>query len=235
MPLDPPSYLVAELAVGDTPRYAWDDWQLRPFYECHDVSQVQRWATLHEAAICGLTIAMAEWVIFKLQRFEPDPEPLQILEAAWCANIDRRYTEGLEVSRQHWQGPLRAPQMVAFDIMHEALYEFQDGAEKPLGSPCLMAQLVKHVCVAEHFDGWLTECLARLHQYYVAPDPMDDLFDETSEGLLIPREAFNPANAFDPGQAPELTRQLLRSVDPEKNPYLCLPEHIVATGFADAP
>ena len=111
MTWSPPRYLEAYDARTNEIRYVWDEADLRWAYtlpEGVDLESVP-WKSLVDAAVCGLTIATLEWVVFRLSAFDPDPTPGNAIEAAWCANIDRRYSESLEFNRREWIGPVRSP------------------------------------------------------------------------------------------------------------------------------
>lgn len=236
MSLTIPKYIPEGMLFNREIRYRWDDMNILPFFDVHDGDLVQNLADLTESAIGGLTIAMAEWVVFRLTRFDDDPRPVQILEAAWCANVDHHYAEGFELSRRDWLGPIRAPMMVAIDILHATLYESLEGPDKPIEGPCLMSNLVEHICgVGEAFYLWRKQSIDRLRMYYVAPDPLDDLYDEQIEGTIVPREAFDPEFQFQPGLSIDLARRFLQRVDYLNNPFLCSPQEMLKEGFAGTP
>ncbi len=236
MTLRTPSYVPSRIFEEPSIRYAWDDWDVSPFYLSIDEELMAEWANLAEPAICGLTIAISEWVFFRQRRFESDPTPMQCLEAAWCANIDRRYSEGLEVSREKWLGPVRGPLRVAMNLLHSTLYEAYGGADKPVEGPSLMSNLTEHVCgITDEFREWRTQCIARLQEYYVAPPPLTDLFDEQLARIVVPREVFDLQRSFHPDEAPLLVDQFLRGIDFRSNPFLLTPEAMLQEGFEGIP
>ncbi len=236
MSLTIPKYIPEKILVNPAIKYRWDDTNIGPFFDAFDEELASNWADLVEPAIGGLTIAMAEWVIFRLARFDDDPQSLQILEAAWCANIDRHYSEGFELSRRDWLGPIRAPMMVAIDILHATLYESLEGPDKPIEGPCLMSNLVEHVCdVEEEFQLWRNQCIDRLREYYIAPAPLDDLYGKLTEGIIIPKEAFDPEFEFNPDTSIDLARRFLQSIDHTTNSFLCSPQEMLEAGFKGTP
>ena len=77
--------------------------------------------------------------------------------------------------------------------------------------------------------------MERLGKFYVAPDPLQDLFGEAESRMVVPPQAFDPDVDFDINQAPELADQFLRSVDYRHNPLLFKPEQIIKNGFEGIP
>jgi hypothetical protein len=236
MSIPRPRYLPASMFEGPALKYTWDDWDVAAFYTDVDKELVQQWADLFEPAVCGLTIAISEWVLFRQFALENDPLIIKFLEAAWCANIDRRYSEGLEVSRNDWLGPIRGPVRVAMKLLHSTLYESQEGPDKPVEGPALMSRLVEHVCgVKEEFRQWRAQCVDRLRKYYVAPPALDDMFDEQTSKVMVPREAFDPEFPFDPEDARILVDQFLRKIDFASNLFLLSPQAMVEAEFEGTP
>jgi hypothetical protein len=166
-----------------------------------------------------------------------DRTPQNALEAAWCANIDRRYCEGLEFSHEEWTGPIRGPLLSCMNLMHEALFESLEEGTKPVHCPLLAAQLAQHVCAGSvaPFVAWRDAAIDRLNLFYRAPDPFLDLYGESVSRLVIPPQAFDPDIEFDIEQASRLADDFLRSVDYRNNPLLVAPEQLKRDGFEGEP
>jgi hypothetical protein len=232
-----PKYIPQELLQAPETKYLWDDWKI--FEYCYPVDEnlANECENLAEPAICGLTIAISEWIVFRLSRFDADPLPLQCIEAAWCANIDRLYTAYLEAPGREWIGPVRGPLLVTMNLLHKTLYEAQEGAYKPIDCPSLMSNLVEHTCEAwvGDFRKWRARCLERLKKYYTAPPPIDDLYDEDTKGVVVPREVFDPDFGFDPADAGVLIDKFLQKIDYAANPLLNSPQEMIEAGFIGTP
>lgn len=239
MTWSPPRYLEAYDIRTREIRYVWDEADLRWVYTvAKDVDlKAVPWRNWVDAAICGLTIATVEWVVFRLSPFDPDPTPGYAIEAAWCANIDRRYCESLEFSRREWTGPVRGPMLTCMNIMHEALFESPEAGTKPLHCPAIAAQLVGHICADSQspFAEWRQRVTERLNQFYQAPNPILDLYGETESRMVVPPQIFDPDLPFDPSQAPPLADAFLRSADFRSNPRLVAPEQLRREGFEGTP
>src|SRR5215469_16405346 len=107
----PRSYLTASVAQSQETRYVWDEGNLAWVYTVAESvdRQTLPWANWIHAAICGLTIATAEWVVFRLQPFHKDRSPELAIEAAWCANIDPRIAIALNLAVASGLDPFAAP------------------------------------------------------------------------------------------------------------------------------
>src|SRR4051812_30798443 len=78
-------------------RFLWDELNVRRTYQPPDERLLERLASTSRRANCALTIGIAEWIIYRFEPFDSDPEPLQFIEAAWAANMDLRYSEEIEI------------------------------------------------------------------------------------------------------------------------------------------
>jgi hypothetical protein len=236
MTLAPPPFIPQQVLQDPTIRYTWDDWNRAEIYDWVDEDIEGEWDDLSEQALAALAIAIAEWIIFRLVRFDDDPTPLQALEAAWCANVDRRYSEGLEVSTPNWLGPVRGPLGLAINLLQSALYLTLEDQEEPAELPAVLSNLAEHVCgMQADFRHWRSQCVARLRLYYRATQPVDDLFDEATRMQVVPREAFDLSSPFDLEKSAALIDRFLRQVDYQANPFLQTPEEMFEDGFEGAP
>ena len=99
-----------------------------------------------------------------------------------------------------------------------------------------MSNLVEHVCdVEEEFRQWRGQCIERIRKHYVAPNPLDDLYGKLTEGIVVPREAFDPGFKFHPDDSLRLGDRFLRSVDHAANPFLSSPQQMIEEGFKGTP
>jgi|SRR5262245_7395626 len=213
--------------------YEWHDWHCWDYCEPVDKEFVSACSVLEPAAISALTIAEGEWLLFRFDRVSKDPKPYSYLESAWCANVDRYYSWPIELPREDWQGPVRRPLQMGVILVNHPLYELEDG-DNAMSQPALMSKLIEHVLPdPSAFLAWRSKCLVRLQQFYrlEVRDPFEDLFDEHTTPILVPREVFDPELEFRPEMARELVERFLRSVDYANNPFLLTPEQMRAEGF----
>lgn len=235
----PPRYLERLVVRTNEIHYLWDETDLTWVYRVpvNVDAKVAPWAVWVDAAICGLTIATIEWVVFRLAPLQRDHTPQDATEAAWCANIDRHYCEGLEFSRREWTGPIRSPLLSCFNIMHEAIFESKESGAKPLHCPALAAQLVEHLCKESYpaFLGWRQQVMERVAAFYNAPDPLFDLYGEVESRMVVPPQLFDLDVPFEMGDARRLVDEFLRSVDYRSNPFLLPPVRMIEDGFRGEP
>jgi len=52
----------------------------------------------------GLCVGLYEWIIWRFEGMHTRPEPMEILQATWCATIDPRYLRYFELTRPEWLG-----------------------------------------------------------------------------------------------------------------------------------
>jgi len=235
----PPRYLQTSVVRSNQIRYVWNEADLRWVYTLPEGVDPNgaTWASWIDAAVCGLTIAIVEWPIFRLMPFDSDPTPQQAVEAAWCANIDRHYCEGLEFNRDEWRGPVRGPLLSCMNMMHEALFESMEAGTRPLHCPSIASGLIEHTCGESYpaFLAWREQIIERLSHSYQAPDPLQDLYGEAESTMVVPPQAFDPQVNFDMALAPRLADEFLRNVDYDANPLLLTPDEMRRDGFEGVP
>jgi hypothetical protein len=233
------SYLMPAADPPSTLRHEWIEGQLFWLYQLPEnlVLEELPWAPCTNSAIVGLTAAIVEWPLTWLARFDADPIPGFALEAAWCANIDRRYSRPLELSESKWRGPIRGPLFCGVSLVHEAIFECWDAGTRPLHTPLIATRLAEHICrtAVEPFRIWRAEALARLKNLFTAPPPLEDLYGERANELVVSPTVFDPSNSIDPGDLKKLADSFLRSVDPAPNPFLVSPDWLLKHGFSGDP
>jgi hypothetical protein len=177
-----------------------------------------------------LAAGTAEWVAWRFDGLTDVTDNLQFVEAAYAGVIDPAY-----VVRWHWpkggdpKGAIAAPLAEANGILSEAVRLYE------IGSMGVLQEGVREVLLAEHavpkkkaFEDWFQAALKRLVKLY--------RFDTNDmKGPPVPREALDPAFAYDPKQATQLLRGFLQKLDPKANPYLRSAEDMIKTGFKGKP
>jgi hypothetical protein len=232
----PPAYIPARILQDPAIHYRWDDSDFYWVFEEFDTATKSRLDGVAEPAVHAFTIAVSEWIFFRLVPMDRSSNAWLFLEAAWCANVDRRYCQTLEVARDGPLGPVKGPILAAENIVNSELYESLESPEKPVLEPSQLSNLVEHVYGSPpEFHSWRDWCLDRLTGFYPAPDPFQDIYGEISESVRVPREAFDPDYPFRPEETPRLLDRLLRSVDPMANPFLRAPKELVEDGFEGVP
>jgi hypothetical protein len=184
-----------------------------------------------------MTIAIAEWIVYRFQPFDSDPEPLQYLEAAWAANIHLAYADEMEIVDDEWSGPVRGPISMALTFVIDGLFA-EEADPNAAFNPAWATKFAKHVLPeVTAFNTWVASCLARLEAFYPAPAEEDlDWFDESKNGgALVPREVLDPAFDFNPAMTERLIRQFLAALDYQTNQFLRSPEEMHQRGFKAVP
>lgn len=236
-----PPYIVA--AKIDDPKltFRWDDWKASGDFTYDPKKVVARAQTLTNRAQVALGIGMYEWTLGRFASLSEDPTPYQIAEAAWCAEIDRRYMKRIEFDRRKWLGPVRGPLWCAMTWLIPLVLSGDNDPEELESGLAYLPRLAMHVLPKpEIFEQWLITTLERLASWYTAtPEgPLDDLFsvrEEERRGPLVAPEALDPAFDYDPAQAPTLLAKRLAAIQPSLNPYLQTPEEMRRDGFPGTP
>jgi hypothetical protein len=229
MALPLPRYIQAANVQNNLLRYTWDDWKLKEIYG--DLSDEELYAeleTLSYRASVALTIACAEWVIHRFDAVSNDPVPHEYIEAAWAATIDENYLSQWQPPDEDWMGPIRGPLSVALLIIREAIGTAVHEHEQAI--PILyIGNLAEHVLTyPDPFLTWRAEVLKRLTLLY-------PLNPEETLGDVVPREALDPAFAFQPESTELLIRDFMARLDYQANPFLVTPEEMLELGFDGTP
>lgn len=230
-----PTYITDE-SIGDLYiTYEWDDWRWRQFCAPDDDALFESCFGIERSALIGLLIAEAEWLVFRYEGLSDDPLPLEYLEAAWCANVDRQYSTIVELRDTEWQGPIRRPLQIAVQFIDEALYLVEDW-DDPLWQPAWISKLAEHVLSDPRpFQSWRDSCVERLQMYYREKTVASDELFEAEAPVLVPREVFDPMFDFKPDAARELVAHFLQNVDYRTNRFLVDPASMVRGGFRGTP
>lgn len=229
MPLHVPSYIANAKVADNVLRYAWDDWNLKPYYgDLSDEDLYDEFSGLSYRAAVALTIACAEWVVHRYAFVSDDPVPLQYIEAAWAAVVDENYLSPWQPPDEDWMGPIRGPLSVALLIIREAIGTAVHEDEQAI--PIIyIGNLAEHVLPdASAFLEWRDNILDRLLLLY----PLDD---EETLGEVVPREAMDPDYPFAVEQTEGLVEQFLTQIDYRTNPLLASPHAMIEAGSETTP
>ncbi|NJK32784.1 MAG: hypothetical protein HC927_10450 [Deltaproteobacteria bacterium] len=211
---------LAELASVDL-RYAWDDWNVHPYFRPGDAEVRERALGLSHRARIALTIAIAEWVVHRFDRVSADQLCHDYLEALWAWNIDWRYAIPFRPDDREWQGPIRGPLELALVIANDA-FETSEEQGASEAAPAWMSQLARHLLPdPAPFLSWRDAVIARLEQHHPWEYDEDDFFLEHDfRGARVPREIFDLSRAYDPSEAERLLAAFVRRLIGNPNPFL---------------
>lgn len=208
--------------------YRWDDTRASDDF-CTDASTIiERACALSLRARIALGVAVYEWIVWRFSAVSADPVPGRIAEAAWCACIDRRHMDYLELSRNQWRGPVRGPLWCATTWLLPMVFAGDEEPQEWQSGLDYLVSLARHVLpFPAPFEQWLDACLTRLTALYPAApeDLFEDLFSENEEerrGGQVPREALDPTFPLRPEDTGRLIAQLLAEVRAGGNPLALL-------------
>ena len=212
-------------------RFHWDDGDTEQVEERPDEPFVDALRRMSDRAILALTVAMAEWIVFRFQPFADVSLPSHFLEAAWAAGADWRYhSEAWDaiVDAERWTGPIKGPvsaAMFAVDVASQGYRVGDDLTDSALS----VSNIALHVLPqSERFRDWRDRSVARLTVLY--PRNENDAI-----GPVVPREVFELTREYDSEYTEQFLNGLLRSLDYHANPFLASPETLKETGFVGKP
>ena len=222
-------------------RYVWDDARADEDFT-GDSSQVLSAALkMSVRARLVLAIGMYEWITWRFDGLHAHTEPIEVLQAAWCATVDPRYLVFYEVEREDWTGPVEGPLWCAMTYLHHGISQGANFEGDLYDALELLYQLAVHVIAdTQRFERWFGLVLARFtREYPVQPiDPLDDLFDHrTGEllGPLIGREALDPGEPTDLARDRIFLEQTLSDAFASGNTFLATPEDLEEAQFEGTP
>jgi hypothetical protein len=228
MPLSIPRYLSEANIQSRDIRYFWDDWNVEAVDEPLREELQERLHSISQRAVAALTIGIAEWIVFRFGLVSSDDRPAMRLEAAWAQLASERYSLHRDIDLNEWRGPVRGPIGIALRRAIFAIREAEANGE-PSWRADSASRIAEHVLPdAAPFLKWRDAVLDRFEALY----PIDA--DETL-GEVVPREALDPENAFDPNSTEYQVNAFLSSLDHRRNPYLASPDQMVKAGFLGVP
>lgn len=239
--IQPPPYVTAQRVDVPELRFRWDDWLASQTFTYDAAAVVKRAQSLSIRAQVAFGIGVYEWVVWRFAGLHDDPAPLQVAEAAWCGEIDRRYVKDYEFDRRAWLGPVRGPLWCAMTWVMPLVLAGDDDPEELESGLDYLPRLAMHVIPRpEALGSWMSAALDRLERWYAAPppDPFDDPFGEREEerrGPLVAPEALDPERPYQPAEAPALLAQILARASASGNPFLRTPAEMKRLGFPETP
>lgn len=189
---------------------------------------------ISDRGILAFSAGTAEWIAWRVGRYNNDPLLFNYVEAVWAAIVDWKYVD-----------PKNNPE----DKLE--WYDFDEPIKKPICAAAM--KLGQTVYLASTEQGCVSEAvsMANLLEFIIsnkrafsewrnwAIDQLKKLTPRISEedclGVPVPREALDPGFDFKPEMTEKLIDKYLTGLDYKKNPYLRTPEQMKKAGFKGTP
>ncbi|OWQ48341.1 hypothetical protein CDL60_07135 [Roseateles noduli] len=185
---------------------------------------------LSPRAALALAVAVGEWIVWRFEGLDIRPDPLQVLQAGWCATVDPRALLYGELRRTDWVGPVAGPLWSTYTWLQHGLTRARQFPGDLHDSVRVLVRLARHVVpAAAGFDAWLDAVGPRLLAGSPTPDrdPEEDLFDDDLDarlGPLVGPSLLDPASAHDPAGDRAFLEQQFDEARREGNPLLAEPD-----------
>lgn len=226
MQLTQPPYIHFDPDEKRTLKFLWDDARCSRDFT-HDAGWLLRATSgLTLRARMALCVVLYEWTVWRFDGLHEDEQPLQILEAAWCATAHPARMQYFELERQAWLGPIRGPLWCGATWLRPAVAEADRQPFQVLDGLSYLTRLALHVHPQPHeLKQWLQAVLPRLAALYpLQPHaPWDDLFDRQlieRRGPLVAPEAFDLRRPYVVEDGEPLMQRLLGEAHAERNEFL---------------
>ena len=221
--------------------YVWDDTRILRDFRGDAGPAVGASTKMSLRARMGLCVGLYEWIIWRFEHMHGRPEPVQILEAAWCATVDPRYLRFFELPRSQWLGPVEGPLWCAAAWLQPAMSQGYLFPKTVYDALSFLTRLALHVLPdTDRFSPWLQGILARLIGIYPdqPEDPFTDLFDRQVGprlGPLIGRNTLDPALLPNPMVTRQFLAEALSDARDMGNPFLADSGDLADVGFVGQP
>ncbi len=229
---------IADAHINTTElRYEWDDWDVHKADRPSDPAFVKVTDNFLDRANIALTLAIAEWVMYRFNAVYSDYLPFDYIEGFWAMNVDWRYCKQFKPIDAEWAGPILGPMELAILIANDAFINATENDSTAI-NPSWMSNLAVYILPdSAAFLAWQKKVIARIEKYYLAEEEdEDDLFLEQDHlGPPVPRELFDPEYEFNPEMTAQLINKFLISLDYTVNPFLRSPEEMHDLGFEGRP
>lgn len=225
MPLEIPKYIIDADIQDNNIQYKWDDWNQEHAEQFVDEDLADRLSRVAPRAILALMCGSAEWIVHRFAHMVDDPAPSDYLEAAWATVIDTKYSGHGSITwqdyREHWTGPVKGPISRALLRLEVGVQQLHWQREDPIFRAKPLISLVSYVIPKpEIYKKWYNQVTYRLESLY--PRIPGDEF-----GDVVPRQALDIDQNFNPQSTEELVNTFLSRLNPEKNRFLSPPKDIL--------
>ena len=226
MALEVPMYIIDANIQDDNIQYEWDDWNQEHAEQFVDEDLAARLSQVAPRAILALMCGSAEWVLHRYGRMCDDSGPQDYLEAAWATVIDARYSGRGSTTwqdyREGWAGPIKGPISRALLRLEVAVQQLHWEFEDPIFRVKPLISLALYVIPRpKTYQKWCDRVTSRLELLY--PRVPDDDF-----GDVVPRQALDVDQPFDPQDTERLVNAFLSRLDPRSNQFLSPREDMLA-------
>jgi len=220
-----PDYIAQTGIIDDPITYQWDDSTFDDVCLRPDERLGKRIHQIGDRAEVALALGFAEWLAWRISRYDDTRVLLQFIEAVWVGIVDWRYisaSEGLD--EEDSQGPVRGPICAAFNQLLEVVHLIETEQFAYPEIVCL-SRIAEHVLRnPKSFKEWRQSTIERMIECHPKTAP-------AFWGDPVPRQILDPTFDYDPNTAPRLIDEFLRSVDYSSNPFLRTPQAMRDIGF----
>lgn len=230
-----PPYLVALNLSELSTDYEWDTVYFNTFWDATDEDNprlADALLLISVKAAFGIGVACSEWVLARVEGHTDTIDAFLRIEAALAATVDPRYAKfpppltSLSSGLPQFESPLRLT-VKLLSYAHERCAGDGYGVRSSTQGLCM---LVDHI-TGHHpaFTPWLSESLRRCHEHFPASEA------PVEEERPVPQELFEPGFVWSAEASEEALQRVVQTLDPAKNPYLCSPDEMLASGFKGLP
>jgi len=232
MAMTVPEYIKRANIAGQPIQYVWPDVGRTPKF-LGDERLANRVRAICPRGVVAFSAGCAEWIAWRLSRDFTSSILLDYIEAVRAGIVDWKYLRprsevpDAPYLLKDWTGPVRGPIIMTCNGLDQVIRGAKKGRIPGLSST-LLSELALYLMPDERpFKDWRRFAVRRLAEFYPAT--------ETAIGPPVPREALDPDVEFDPSLAPEYIERFIKSLDPERNPFLQKADVLLAEGFEGTP
>jgi hypothetical protein len=232
------------IQVGDQRiRFAWDEERSVRDLSADAAPVLRAAMKMSMRARLVLCMGLYEWVVWRFEGMHARQEPLQIVEAGWCAAVDPNYLRFFDLTREDWRGAVEGPLFCASTWLQPAMSRGDRFPKDLYDTLSLLYRLALHVLPdGEGFGAWLGLILERLPERHplMPDDPFADPLDHDIGrrlGPLIGRDALDPreGEATRGVDVVDALDQMLQGAKDSGNPFLRSPAELKEAGFRGSP
>ena len=239
MVMNKPGHIVRAGIAGAKITYQWSEKDTDSIFERENPKLEDALNKTHFKGNMAIGVAVAEWVLWRLDGHVDLKDAWNRIEAAWASVIDPLYTKEVGDLNGEGRGVKEGPINSALDELNETYFMYQKSDPNIAENAVILILIARHVCPEKKiFDSWLSETLRRLSNQF----PMDlTYYDESSDTYdnsyekPVPREFFDPQLDFVESDSIKLLNNYLKGLNPADNPYLSKSEEMISRGFKGKP
>jgi len=228
--LKAPAYIKTSGVIGTALTYEWAPHKGTELIEKVPKNIADTVLQMSLRANFVLAIAVAEWIMWRLDSATVYPQLALYVDALWARTVDKSY---LKVNSLDTPKDASDPRTGPLIEMEDALYtafrkSTQNHPERGMAAGGLVSLTRYTLPSTEGFDDWLRRTLARFFEH-CRLDP------ESRAGGLVPRAFLDPDVEIQPALIPALLDEQLSQIEWAGNPFLATPDEMRAGGFNGTP